>query len=90
MGRDGDEGLRLYAEHEAVVAVAIVLDVTMPHELEPRCYRSLAHRGAGERVHLESPRPTSAGESIPILCKSPSSAESCWPSRSTHFERSNV
>ena len=76
MAADGDEALRLFADHEAEV-VAIVLDVTMPRMSGTEVVAELRRRGARVPVVLasgytsESLAPPLAGESAPIFVQKP-------------------
>ncbi|MDZ7631709.1 MAG: response regulator [Gemmatimonadaceae bacterium] len=73
---DGDDGLRVFAEHEAAVA-AIVLDVTMPRMSGTEVLAELRRRGATVPVVLasgytsQSLAPTASGEPSPVFVQKP-------------------
>ena len=73
---DGDEGLRLFAEHEASIS-AIVLDVTMPRLSGTDVLADLRGRGKNVPVVLasgytsESFEPAAAGTNAPIFVQKP-------------------
>ncbi len=73
---DGDDGLRLFAEHEATIA-AIVLDVTMPRMSGTEVLADLRRRGKNVPVVLasgyssESLEPAVAGANAPIFVQKP-------------------